>query len=39
MNEFVDKEVLLAAEEVAYAITLLHAGLDADEYVIKYGLR
>lgn len=39
MNDFVSREALLEAEEVAYAITLLHAGLSADEYILKYGLR
>ncbi|OHB66548.1 MAG: hypothetical protein A2Y76_05285 [Planctomycetes bacterium RBG_13_60_9] len=39
MNELVREEDLSAAEEVALAITQLHAGVDADEYVRKYGLR
>ncbi len=39
MNEFVSMDNLRAAEEVAYAIMLLRAGLNADEFVIKYHVR
>jgi len=39
MNDLISEDNLYAAEEVAYAILLLHAGLNADEYIVKYGLR
>ena len=39
VNEFISHDNLEAVEEVLYAMTLLHAGLDAGEYVAKYGLR
>jgi hypothetical protein len=39
MNEFISNDDLEAVEEVLYMMTLLHAGLDAGEYVAKYGLR
>jgi hypothetical protein len=39
MNDFINADDLHAAEEVMYGIMLLHAGLNADEYVVKYRLR
>ncbi len=39
MNDLISTDDLCAAEEVAYAILLLHAGLNADEYIVRYGPR